>query len=189
MTRPAALRLGVPSRGMLAHRTLPQLLAPDRLVPGRRRDVDVLLAWGRRPSALWVEHLARRWDLPVWHLEDGLLRSVAKGRDHPPLALLVDALGVHFDATVPSRMEQLIAAPITADEADHARALQRLWCEQRLSKLNPPLEAEAPQEPYVLVVDQSAGDRSIALGLADASCFQQMLQAALADHPDCTVVL
>ena len=173
---------------MLAHRTLAQLLAPDRLVPGRRRDVDVLLAWGRRPSALWVERLSRRWDLPVWHLEDGLLRSVAKGRDHPPLALLVDELGVHFDATVPSRIEQLIASPISVAEADRARAL-RLWCEQRLSKVNPPREAEAPQESFVLVVDQSAGDRSIALGLADASCFQRMLQAALQDHPDCTVVV
>ena len=174
---------------MLAHRTLPQLLAPNRLVPGRRRDVDVLLAWGRRPSALWVERLARKWDLPVWHLEDGLLRSVAKGKAHPPLGLMVDELGVHFDATAPSRMEELIAGPITSAEADRARALQSLWREQRLSKVNPPVEAEAPQEPYVLVVDQSAGDRSIALGLADASCFQRMLQAALVEHPDCTVVL
>ena len=174
---------------MLAHRTLPQLLAPNRLVPGRRRDVDVLLAWGRRPSALWVERLARKWNLPVWHLEDGLLRSVAKGKAHPPLGLMVDELGVHFDATAPSRMEQLIAGPITSAEADRARALQSLWREQRLSKVNPPVEAEAPQEPYVLVVDQSAGDRSIALGLADASCFQRMLQAALEEHPDCNVVL
>ncbi|AII48503.1 sugar transporter [Synechococcus sp. KORDI-52] len=189
MTRPAALRLGVPARGMLAHRTLAQLLAPDRLVPGRRRDVNVLLAWGRRPSALRVERLARQWDLPVWHLEDGLLRSVAKGRNHPPLGLLVDELGVHFDATVPSRMEQLIATPITMAEANRARALQRLWCEQRLSKVNPPAEAVAPPEPFVLVVDQSAGDRSIALGLADGSCFQRMLQAALVEHPECTVVL
>ena len=189
MTRPAALRLGVPARGMLAHRTLPQLLAPNRLVPGRRRNVDVLLAWGRRPSALWVERLARKWDLPVWHLEDGLLRSVAKGKAHPPLGLMVDELGVHFDATAPSQMEQLIAGSITSAEADRARALQSLWREQRLSKVNPPVEAEAPQEPYVLVVDQSAGDRSIALGLADASCFQRMLQAALEEYPDCTVVL
>ena len=174
---------------MLAHRTLSQLLAPNRLVPGCRRDVDVLLAWGRRPSALWVERLARKWNLPVWHLEDGLLRSVAKGKAHPPLGLMVDELGVHFDATAPSRMEQLIAGPITSAEADRARALKSLWREQRLSKVNPPVEAEAPQEPYVLVVDQSAGDRSIALGLADASCFQRMLQAALVEHPDCTVVL
>ena len=86
-------------------------------------------------------------DLPVWHLEDGLLRSVAKGGSIHRSALLVDELGVHFDATAPSRMEQLIAAPITVTEANRARALQRLWCEQRLSKVNPPREAEAPQEP------------------------------------------
>ena len=189
MTRPAALRLGVPARGMLVHRTLPQLMAPDLLVPGRRRDVDVLLAWGRRPSARRVERLAHRWHLPVWHLEDGLLRSLAKGRDHPPLCLLVDEWGVHFDATAPSQLEQLIATPITAAQADRARALQTLWREQRLSKVNPPVEAAAPQEPYVLVVDQSAGDRSIALGLADADSFQRMLAAALREHPDCTVVL
>ena len=163
---------------MLVHRTLPQLMAPDLLVPGRRRDVDVLLAWGRRPSARRVERLAHRWHLPVWHLEDGLLRSLAKGRDHPPLCLLVDEWGVHFDATAPSQLEQLIATPITAAQADRARALQTLWREQRLSKVNPPVEAAAPQEPYVLVVDQSAGDRSIALGLADADSFQRMLAAA-----------
>ena len=189
MTRPAALRLGVPARGMLVHRTLPQLMAPDLLVPGRRRDVDVLLAWGRRPSARRVERLAHRWQLPVWHLEDGLLRSLAKGREHPPLCLLVDEWGVHFDATAPSQLEQSIATPITAAQVDRARSLQTLWREQRLSKVNPPVEAAAPQEPYVLVVDQSAGDRSIALGLADADCFQRMLAAALREHPDCTVVL
>ena len=97
-------RFGVPETGLLAHRTVPALLAPAQLLAGRHRDVDALLAWGRRPSARRVEKLAERWQLPVLHLEDGLLRSLAKGRDHPPLALLVDDLGVHFDATQPSRL-------------------------------------------------------------------------------------
>ena len=73
------LRFGVPETGLLAHRTVPALLAPAELIPGHRRDVDALLAWGRRPSALRVERLGRRWQLPVWHLEDGLLRSLSKG--------------------------------------------------------------------------------------------------------------
>ena len=87
------MRLGVPERGLLVHRTIPDLLAPASLVQGRRQDVDALLAWGRRPSARRVERLAQRWDLPVWHLEDGFLRSLAKGPDHPPLCLLVDDIG------------------------------------------------------------------------------------------------
>ena len=182
-------RFGVPETGLLAHRTVPALLAPAALLPGRRRDVDALLAWGRRPSARRVERLAQRWQLPVWHLEDGLLRSLAKGRDHPPLALLVDDLGVHFDATRPSRLEQRIAAPLAPEQRRRARQIRQLWCDLRLSKLNPAQESPAPDQPFVLVVDQSAGDRSIALGQAGPQRFQQMLQEALRDHPDCTVVV
>jgi len=182
-------RFGVPETGLLAHRTVPALLAPAQLLAGRHRDVDALLAWGRRPSARRVEKLAERWQLPVWHLEDGLLRSLAKGRDHPPLALLVDDLGVHFDATQPSRLEQRIAEPLQPAQRQRAQQLQALWCDLRLSKLNPARESPAPRGPFVLVVDQSAGDRSIALGLAGPECFQQMLRDALRDHPECQVVV
>ena len=182
-------RFGVPDTGLLAHRTVPALLAPAQLLPGRRRDVEALLAWGRRPSAQRVERLGRRWQLPVWHLEDGLLRSLAKGRQHPPLALLVDDLGVHFDASQPSRIEQRIQQPLTPAQHNRARALQTQWCEQRLSKLNPARESPAPAEPFVLVVDQSAGDLSIGLGLAGPESFRRMLQEALRDQTDCLVVV
>ena len=168
-------RFGVPETGLLAHRTVPALLAPAQLLPGRRKDVEALLAWGRRPSARRVERLGRQWQLPVWHLEDGLLRSLAKGRQHPPLALLVDDLGVHFDATQPSRMEQRIQQALTADQRRRAGDLQRRWCALRLSKLNPARESPVPQQPFVLVVDQSAGDRSISLGLATPVSFRRML--------------
>jgi len=182
-------RFGVPETGLLAHRTVPALLAPAHLLPGRRRDVEALLAWGRRPSAQRVERLGRRWQLPVWHLEDGLLRSLAKGRQHPPLALLVDDLGVHFDASQPSRMEQRIQQPLTPAQHNRARALQTQWCDQRLSKLNPARDSPAPAGPFVLVVDQSAGDLSIGLGQATPESFRAMLQEALSNHPDCQVVV
>ena len=189
MTRLAAARLGVPARGMLVHQTLPCLLAPAQLLPGRRRDVDALLAWGRRPSARRVERLGQHWGLPVWHIEDGFLHSFGKGRADPPLALLIDDLGVHFDATSPSRLEHLIATPLSLEQRCRAQQVQALWCEQRLSKVNPAQESPVPEERFVLVVDQSAGDYSIPLGGASPECFGQMLQEALADHPACTVVL
>ena len=182
-------RLGVPETGLLTHSTVPALLAPADLVPGRSRHVDALLAWGRRPSARRVERLGLDWQLPVWHLEDGLLRSLAKGPEHPPLALLVDDVGVHFDATQASRLEQRIMQPLQPEQQLRAHHLQQLWCDLRLSKLNPPRESPAPAAPFVLVVDQSAGDCSIALGQAGPQHFQEMLQAALRDHPDCSVVV
>ena len=189
MTRLSAARLGVPARGMLVHQTLPRLLAPAQLVPGRRRDVDALLAWGRRPSARRVERLGQHWGLPVWHIEDGFLRSLGKGRGDPPLALLIDDLGVHFDATAPSRLEHLITLPLSLDQRVRAQQVQALWCEQRLSKVNPVQDSPVPEERFVLVVDQSAGDCSIPLGWASPEHFLQMLREALADHPACTVVV
>ena len=189
MTRLSAARLGVPARGMLVHQTLPKLLAPAQLLPGRRRDVDALLAWGRRPSARRVEGLGQQWGLPVWHIEDGFLRSLGKGRGDPPLALLIDDLGVHFDATAPSRLEHLITLPLSLDQRVRAQQVQALWCEQRLSKVNPVQDSPVPEERFVLVVDQSAGDCSIPLGWASPEHFLQMLREALADHPSCTVVV
>ncbi|BEV36770.1 capsular polysaccharide biosynthesis protein [Synechococcus sp. M16CYN] len=185
----AAARLGVPARGMLVHQTLPMLLAPAQLVSGRRRDIDALLAWGRRPSARQVERLGRTRGIPIWHLEDGFLRSLEKGRDHPPLGLLVDDMGVHFDATAPSRLERLIVTPLTQGQFRRARQVQTLWCEQRLSKINPSRDSPIPKSRFVLVIDQSAGDCSIPFGLANQESFRQMLQVALADHPACTVVV
>ncbi|MAR06593.1 MAG: beta-3-deoxy-D-manno-oct-2-ulosonic acid transferase [Cyanobium sp. NAT70] len=193
MTRLDAKRLGVPDTGMLVHQTLPKLLAPAQLLIGRRAcrsgRPEALLAWGRRPSALRVEALGRRWGVPIWHLEDGFLRSVGKGPSDPPLCLLVDDLGVHFDANCPSRLEQLICSPLLPAQQQRADALRRLWCRQRLSKLNTAAESPAPDQSFVLVVDQSAGDRSIDLGLADARSFRRMLAAALEEYPDCTVVV
>jgi len=42
---------------------------------------------------------------------------------------------------------------------------------------------------YVLVADQTWGDASIHYGMADESCFQRMLDAALVENPDCTILL
>ena len=193
MTRLEGRRLGIPETGMLTHRTLTSLLAPAELVVGRRacsrNRPDALLAWGRRPSARRVERLGCRWQIPVWHLEDGLVRSLHKGRDHPPLCLLIDDIGVHFDCTAPSRLERRIASALTQAQSNRARLLRTLWCKERLSKLNPVRESPRPQQPYVLVVDQSAGDLSIVMGGADAGCFQRMLQAALTNHPDHLIVV
>ena len=193
MTIPDAQRLGVPMTGMLKHRTLPALLAPAALVVGqnacRRERPDALLAWGRRPSALRVERLGQHWNLPVWHLEDGFLRSIGKGRHQPPLCLLVDDLGVHLDASAPSRLEGLIGSQLSQAQSQRAAAVRQLWCEQRLSKLNPAKDSPPPASPFVLVVDQSAGDRSIDLGQASADSFARMLAAALEENPDCTVVV
>lgn len=190
---PSPALLGVPTPGMARIATLPALLAPSQLVLGaracRRSPLTALLAWGRKPSGRRAEALARQRGLPLWRCEDGFLRSLGGGADGPPLSLVVDDLGIYYDASAPSRLERLIATPAGADQRQRAEALRTLWCRERVSKYNGAPEAEPPAEPFVLVVDQTAGDLSISGGLAEPASFRQMLAAALAEHPGAVVLV
>lgn len=176
-----------------------------------------ILAWGRKPSAASAHQLAKRRGLPVLHLEDGFLRSLGLGKSDPPLSIVVDDLGIYYDAQVPSRLEALVATPLTDAQHLRAQALVRRWRAARVSKYNharewfPPGEdcalaaGPSPQatrpdccpdrecpigaERYVLAVDQTMGDASIRYGLANPTHFHDMLAAALSENLDCSVWL
>jgi capsular polysaccharide export protein len=185
--------LGIPSRALARIPTLGPLLAPASLVVGapacRRAPLTALLAWGRKPSGNTAEAIARERGLPVWRCEDGFLRSLGLGPDGPPWSLLIDDLGIYYDAHAPSRLEALISQSLTATQTQRAEALRHLWQAERVSKYNGARESPPPRDPFVLVVDQTLGDLSIRFGMADGTSFVRMLQAALDNHPDCRVLL
>ena len=188
LNRPCLLVL---SKGAQQVTTLPALLPDYRLLSGSTRDVtqaDALLAWGRKPSALLAQREAQKAGLPVLSVEDGFLRSVGLGADEPPLSLIVDDLGIYHDADMPSRLEVLIPTALSEPQILRARALQSSWREERVSKYNNArIEACPLPQPCVLVADQTKGDASLQ-GAGDAD-FERMLQAALDEHPDSTVVV
>jgi len=141
-----------------------------------------VLGWGRKSSGQRAIRLARLLRRPFTLLEDGFLRSV--DRDAPPLSLLLDDLGIYYDASSPSRMEEAIAAGTSLDEAARARHLIAAWRSGHVSKYNhAPDYAAALPDRYVLVVDQTFGDLSVAGGLADGTSFATMLEAARAENP------
>jgi hypothetical protein len=80
------------------------------------------------------------------------VRSVGLGPEEPPLSVVVDDLGIYYDASAPSRLERLIGTPLSAAERQRAGALAEAWRRQRLSKYNGALESTPPQEPFVLVL-------------------------------------
>ena len=149
-----------------------------------------VIAWGRKPSARRAMSFANRYGLSLLRLEDGFLRSVGLGNQEPPLSVVVDDLGIYYDATSPSRLETLIGAEHTEAQKSRGRGLIAAWCDGGVSKYNHARDYEGDlPERYVLVADQTWGDSSIQFGLADASSFQRMLLAALATYPDCMVLL
>ncbi len=155
-----------------------------------RAGTAAVIGWGLKGVALKGKATAERHGLPYLALEDGFLRSVTPGDTEPPLSLVVDDVGIYYDAHSASRLEQQIARPHPPDELARGQALARAWCAQRVSKYNHAREQVPPVAgPFVLVVDQTAGDASIHHGMASAGSFVRMLEAALDEHPALPVVL
>ncbi|MEZ4445553.1 MAG: hypothetical protein R3B72_41140 [Polyangiaceae bacterium] len=183
---------------------LAPLAGVDQLVfrPGdaRAREVDAVLGWGFKPSSRAAEAYARRHDKPLWRAEDGFLRSVGLGvSGAPPLSIVLDDRGIYYDAREPSKLERILAEDDDLEDpellARARRAIDRIVAEG-LSKYNDapvgPVtlgEPEVDAKGRVLVVDQTAGDLSVARGLADATSFRRMLEAALDENPGAEVVV
>lgn len=187
--------VGILSRGILSIRHLPVLLGEDVVhVSFARRDADGLTgvaAWGRRSTA------RRAWQFAQTHgidrflcLEDGFLRSVYPGAKSPTCSLVVDDVGIYYDATGPSRLEAMIAMPLSVAEEGRAQRLIGQWRAAGISKYNyAPDPASAPDQPYALLIDQTANDASISYGQADAESFRRMLDSAMHQYPACQVVV
>jgi capsular polysaccharide export protein len=159
-------------------------------LPGPR---DGIAVWGRSPTAWRGEMLATRRHLPLIRLEDAFLRSVHPGRmGEPPLGLLVDPVGVHFDSHSTSRLEQILCSDdlYKSDMILRGSAgISRLRALQLSKYNNFDLGLPLPSPGYVLVIDQTHGDASIRHSGASADSFRQMLARARQAHPDARIVI
>ena len=154
---------------------------------------DGIVVWGHSPTARRGEAVAARRNLPLIRVEDAFLRSIRPGRmGDRAIGLLIDPVGVHFDATAPSRLEQLLATDPLDDSNLLARArdgMARLIASD-LSKYNLHYtDLPLPQPGYVLVVDQTRGDASIRHSGASDTTFREMLVRAQEENPTARVVI
>ncbi len=158
--------------------------------PGADDDVVV---WGHSPYAPRGEAVAKATGAHLVRVEDAFLRSLFPGRSgEPPLGLVIDRQGIHFDASQPSDLERLLSTHPLDDTAllNRARDVMARMAEAHLSKYSasdPGLEPPAPG--YVLLLDQTREDASIALGQATPDNFAEALTWAREDHPDAQIVI
>lgn len=165
-----------------------------RRLPGA--EIEAVLGWGMKPTAAAGRRWAQKNGRPYVALEDGFLRSVGIGEaGATSLSLIVDDLGVYYDATRPSRLEHLIlGADAWCDAAMTARTrglVDRIVA-SGVSKTNMggPLDQSLLKPGRrVLIVDQTFGDASIAHGLAAPDSFDAMIAAARRDEPDAQLIV
>jgi len=188
------MSLGIVSKGIAKIPFLSELLGEDVRLTSKAKHLSAIAGWGLKPSTHAARRYAKKHRLPYVALEDGFLRSFGTGETHPPLAVVRDELGIYYDCTKPSSLEKLLNSDDALQEivkTGHARARAQLL-HAKLSKYNhapllKPKQLSDGDIARVLVVDQTCGDMSVALGGGNEQSFQTMLQAALSDNPDATI--
>jgi capsular polysaccharide export protein len=161
-----------------------------------RGSVDAFIGWGRRPSGVKAVRLGLARKKPVLTFEDGFLKSYAPGKHDPAHSFIIDRSGIYFNAAEDNDLKRLIDDGTPDAEAlERAAAAIRFIRENRLSKYNnSPLRGLADAgmlsgKPFVLLVDQVAGDASIAGALADDKRFGEMLEHAKAHYPKAQIAV
>lgn len=108
--------------------------APSRRTPALGAG-DTVLAWTSRVAAPVIAGLAAR-GVRIGEIEDGMIRSQGLGANCvPPLSVIVDRAGVHFDPSRPSDLERLLSdATFEPPLLDRAAALRTRLVAGGLSK-------------------------------------------------------
>ncbi|MQQ08906.1 capsular polysaccharide biosynthesis protein [Epibacterium sp. SM1979] len=196
----AGSRLFVYNGGFLTQKRLRRILALKgyELSLGLPDTGDLVGIWGNSPTAHRGLKIAQENNVDLLRVEDAFLRSVLPGRaGSPPLGLLLDRAGLHFDPSTPSDLETLLStAPLDDSHMmRRARGLIDRLRDLHLSKYNAFVpEAEVPDPGYVLVVDQTRGDASVRASVPDAegadlARFREMLVFAQQEHPGARILI
>ncbi|HEX7873127.1 MAG TPA: hypothetical protein VF475_09460 [Sphingobium sp.] len=180
----AALLWAGDASPVFAAPALPHL---DRLPPG----AGIALWKARVPAAFLTA--AEQSGRPLWEVEDGFIRSIGLGADCvPPLSIVVDDLGAHYDPSRPCRLEELLRedAP-DADKLARARLLRDRITASGISKYGvggTVLPRPAGPKRHLLVVGQVEDDRSVVLGGCGLASNHELLRRVRARCPDAFIV-
>ena len=80
------------------------------------KHIDATLGWWRKKYSQRARKLAASRGLEYYSLEDGFLRSIGLGPSEPPLSIVIDDIGIYYDATTSSRLEQLIKQVLSPED-------------------------------------------------------------------------
>jgi capsular polysaccharide export protein len=125
-------------------------------------------------------------------VEDGFIRSAGLGAECvPPQSIVVDDLGVHFDARSPSRLELLLQeGQFSADLRTRAKAIRTSIVALGLSKYeagHQKLERRSPKN-HVLVPGQVEDDRAVLCTPGTPITNLELLRRVRLSRPDAHII-
>lgn len=156
-------------------------------------------AKGNAPVAIWrskalaaADELERR-GVSLIEVEDGFLRSRGLGADCvPPLSIVADRLGPHFDPSRPSELEELLqAGDFNPGLIERARDLRRLIVEAGIGKYERAtavLERRMAERRHILVPGQVEDDRAVTIGGCGLASNLELLARVRREAPDAYIL-
>lgn len=151
-----------------------------------------LYAWGMTLNKVNVPE-----GVKLVRIEDGFMRSVGLGAERtPPLSWVLDPVGLYYDATRPSGLEQILAAhAFDAELLRRAQSLKTKLIENGITKYN--VDNAQWQRPdiakrIILVPGQVESDQSIQYGAPKDLCpirtNLQLLKSVKHKNPDAYII-
>ncbi|EOI0216308.1 capsular polysaccharide biosynthesis protein, partial [Campylobacter jejuni] len=150
---------------------------------------DLFLGWGRKKSGLKAMNLAKKYKAKFILLEDGFIRSLNLGVENSPsFSIVKDDIGIYYDATMPSKLENLLNTyEFKDEEIKQAKKAIELIKKYKISKYNNNLDIPddyfQKDEKRVLIITQTANDASLEFGLAKDFKTLDMIKDAIKENP------
>jgi capsular polysaccharide export protein len=149
-------------------------------------------AWIARTPAAVLTRL-RSAKTPLYQIEDGFIRSIGLGADCvPPLSIVVDSRGAHYDPAQASGLENMLAThEFPPQTLDRARRLRKLIVEQGISKYGIATRAAARKggkRRHVLVTGQVEDDQSVLKGGGGLTSNLELLRRVRAIEPAAFII-
>ncbi|GAA5098799.1 capsular polysaccharide biosynthesis protein [Wohlfahrtiimonas larvae] len=157
----------------------------------QRQSIKIMM-WGQKypEIPLW----AKEKSLPILRVEDGFIRSVGLGSNLiAPLSLVVDDLGIYFDAQMPSRLENILQThEFNQHEITQADVLIKALVEKNIGKYNVgngglDLPSPIPKQ-LILIPGQVEDDASIRYGSAHIKSNLDLIKAVRKENPEAYLI-
>lgn len=165
----------------------PNVSRIERLAP----DASIAV-WKARVPAPFLTMLEQSGHV-LLEVEDGFIRSIGLGANCvPPLSIVVDDLGAHYDPSRTCRLEHMLAVDDPEPKKlERARALRELIAASGISKYGvggTRLPRPAGDKRHILVTGQVEDDRSVKLGGGGLASNHELLRRVRAQCPDAYII-
>jgi capsular polysaccharide export protein len=157
----------------------------------------IFIGWGRRKYGEWSRKTATFLKMPFLCLEDGFIRSINIGKDPNIFSILVDDIGIYYDATRPSKLENLLNDyDFKSDQKLLKRA--KVGIENiifhNITKYNHvskelALNVNDNGSKKILIIAQTLGDLSLQYGYGNQFTTQDLIDAARKENPNSELYL